>query len=260
MKRYLYLLMTPEALVASMLAPAEFGSYLAIGTKKRSRGSAVFFDVAEDFQSDYFDLSQAAQRCVPHADGQPKHSVYLSIYRVLEHVPLATIRSLWLTTVEGRVLELKPGGRFPGSSDGLHLYQEICPVHPLVVSSLDPESFSRFITDPGMPISVPRIAFVDLELGDLAKDPQRGSGADLPYRRIDHLRDCLLALRGTEEKHTKTVDRIHPQEFHYRCIKRGVFVGDQQGMLFYPFPSHEDLDREHHEWWKSATTVLSPMV
>lgn len=43
MKRYLYLSLLPEALIASMLPPEEFGNYLAVGTKKRTRGQAIFF-------------------------------------------------------------------------------------------------------------------------------------------------------------------------------------------------------------------------
>ncbi len=78
----LYLSMTPESLVASMLEPEDFGTYLAVGTEKRSRGPAMFFDLKEGFSSDYFDLSTLPERCVPHADGQPKHFVYYSVYRV----------------------------------------------------------------------------------------------------------------------------------------------------------------------------------
>lgn len=33
MERYLYLSITPEALISSMLPPAEFGNYQAVGTK-----------------------------------------------------------------------------------------------------------------------------------------------------------------------------------------------------------------------------------
>ena len=43
MSVYLYLSLIPEALIASMLPPLDFGTYLAIGTKKRTRGQAMFF-------------------------------------------------------------------------------------------------------------------------------------------------------------------------------------------------------------------------
>jgi hypothetical protein len=238
-----------------MLPPAEFGTYLAVGTRKRSRGQALFFDLKSDFRGDQFDLAGAAERCVPHPDGQPKHSVYLAIYRVLEHVPLAAINSLWLVTRDGRNLELEQAAlpqQFPGR---YHLYQELCPVHPLIASSLTPAEFCSFITDPGQPISVPRICFVDLQLAGLADDPGKGNAKDLPYEHLDHLRDCLASLSETTGKHTKTVDRVQPEEFRYRCVNSGFFVGDRAGVLYFPFPSAERLDREHHDWWRSATNL-----
>jgi len=252
---YYYLSMVPESLVASMLPPEEFGTYLAVGTEKRSRGRAVFFDLKDGFQGEGFDLSTVPERCVPHPDGLPKHSVYVAIYRALERVPLEAINSLWLTTRDGRNLELKQGD-LPAESPGkAHLYQEICPVHPLIASSLGPDAFCRFITDPARPISVPRICFVDLELAGLADDPAKGNAQDLPYPHIRHLRDCLLTLAEDKTKHTKTVDRIQPEEFLYRCVKSGFFVGDQEAVLYYPLPSREEIDRDHHEWWRSATDV-----
>jgi hypothetical protein len=53
-------------------------------------------------------------------------------------------------------------------------------------------------------------------------------------------------------KHTKTVDRIHPQEFPYRCIKTGFYLGDQEKLLYYPFPSREELESTYYNWWRFA--------
>lgn len=245
---YLYLSMMPESLVASMLPPDEFGRYLAVGTRKQARSQAMFFDLSGPFESDYFDFSRLAEHCVPHADGQLKHSVYLAIYRVLEYVPVETINQLWLVTPTARVLPLERGdvpAEFPGN---YHLYQEICPVHPLIASSLDPPKFLQFITDPARPISVPRICFADLELADLAEDPRHGQATDLPYDRLDHLRDCFVGLEDDQGKHTKTIDRINPPIFPYRAVRNGFFLGDQQNMLYFPYPKPEELESKHFFW------------
>ena len=93
MKTYIYLSLIPEGLVASHLSPFEFGNYLAVGTKKRSRGQAIFFEI-ERFDSDFFQWDEIEQHCVPHSDGRAKRSAYLGIYRVLEHVPLDALKSL----------------------------------------------------------------------------------------------------------------------------------------------------------------------
>lgn len=250
---YLYLSMIPEALVASMLPPRVFGTYLAVGTKKRTRGQSIFVELDPEFRSDFFPLADLERRCVPHPDGQPKRSVYLGVYRVLEHVPREVMRSLYLVTPDGRVLELPPTPELPETSPGLHLYQEICPVHPRIVSTLPPQEFVRFITNPSQPIHVPRICFVQLRLGALAQDPEKGEVGDLPYSHIEHLRDCLMELRAQPDKHTKTVDRIQPQRCPYRAIENGFFIGDQEGLTYYRFPSVEELEREHYDWWRSAS-------
>lgn len=39
---HLYLSLFPEALIASMLSPEDFGTYYALGSAKKSRGQAIF--------------------------------------------------------------------------------------------------------------------------------------------------------------------------------------------------------------------------
>jgi len=256
MRKHVYLSMTPESLVMSMLPPRDFGAYLAVGTQERARGPAMFLDLKEDFAGEGLDLADAAKRCEPHADGQPKRSVYVAIYRVLERVPLEAVNHLWLVTIDGRVLELSQGpvpSELPGK---FHLYREICPVVPLIGSSLAPEAFCRHVTNPARAISVPRICFAELELAGLADDPRCGSAGNLPYWYLEHLRDCLEQLSPT--KAMKTVERVAPEEFHYRCVKNGFFLGDQQGLLYYPFPSRAELESEHYVWWRSANAGFGP--
>ena len=69
---HLYLSTIPEALIASMLTPMDFGAYYAVGTEKKSRGQAQFFSVDRGFSSDYFPLGEIDSRCVPHANGEPE--------------------------------------------------------------------------------------------------------------------------------------------------------------------------------------------
>ncbi len=251
MEHYLYLSVVPESLVVSMLPPAEFGKYLAVGTRKRAHEQAIYFELSGELESEYFDLKTALRLCVPHEDGQPKHSVYVSIYRVLEHVPLETFKSLWLATREGLTLELERSDLPPMTQEGQHLYQELCPVHPLIASLLSPQKFCEYITRADIRIAVPRLCFLDLQLGQLLEASDGQATWNLPYKNIEHLKDCLLELRDAK-KITKTVDRIHPPFVPFRCIGSGFFVGDANGLLYYPFPSVEDLEEEHHKWWRSA--------
>jgi len=252
MNAHLYLSLIPESLVASMLPPTEFGAYLATGTRKRPHGQAIFFKISPDFRSEYFDLASGDRRCVPHPDGQPKHSVYLAIYRVLEHVPLDAIQNLYLATAHGHVLEIEPDHIPPQPTAKHHLYQELAPVHPLIASSLAPEDFAKYITDPARPIHVPKICFAELDLAGLAEDPQNGAAAGLPYPNLDHIRNCLCELGPTGGKQTKTVDRVGRQGLVYRCVKTGFYVGDPDRIRYYPCPSLEELESKYYSWWRCA--------
>lgn len=250
----LYLSLTPEALIASMLTPVEFGRYFAVGTKKRTRGQAIFFKLNRNFQSDYFQLNEIEKRCVADPDGSPKRSKYISIYRVLEHVPMEAIENLFLVTDDGRVLEIQKEKYFETENDALHLYQQLGPVKPLVVSSLNPPKFCKYLTDTTQPVSVPKLAFVELILNGLANDPENARIDNIPYPNIDHMRGCLINLQRKPKKPNKTVVRSTQKDILYRTCKNGFFIGDNKEMFYYPMPSREKLEGEHYAWWKSALT------
>lgn len=201
---------------------------------------------------DYVPHEYIERRCVPHKDGSPKRSVYLSIYRVLETIPLHALKDLYLTTDDGRVLSLSQADYAPKNNNQLHLYQELCPVTVRVASDLEPQAFMKRVTDTSHHVSLPRLFFADLHLDDLANDPVGGLAENLPYSNIPHLRDCLIDIHNKENKLTKTVIRFMKGEFLYRTTNNGFFVGDQETFLFYPFPSKEELETKHWVWWRSA--------
>jgi len=172
---HLYLSLVPEALIASMLDPEEFGSYYAVGTKKKSSGQAIFFEVDPAFRSKYFRIEEGLSRCVPHEDGSPKSSIYISVYRVLEHVDISALGKLYLSTQDGRTLGLDASDEVPAMNGGLHLYKEIVPVTPLVASRLNAvEFFDLIVRNPTSLVTLPAIAFTELRLGELAEDPEMG--------------------------------------------------------------------------------------
>jgi hypothetical protein len=253
MNKYIYLTATPEALIASMLPPAEFGAYLSTGTKKRNKGQAIFFEVDLDQIEKLIDMDSLNQRCVPKPDGKPKSSVYLSVYRVLETIPLNALKSLYLTTDNGHTLELiKSTYDVSKELKGkLHLFQELLPVSPLVASELTPSAFLKRLTDGSIPIVLPKLFFVDLKLGDLATNPLGGSVEYLPYSNIGHLRDCLEILKGEYEKHMKTVQRVYSGSLLYRTIESGFYVGSKQDIIYYPYPSLAELENINYEFFRS---------
>lgn len=249
---HLYLSLIPEALIASMLSPEEFGTYYAVGATKKQHGEAMFVELDPEFRHDFFRIQEGIDRCVPHPDGSPKKSVYIATYRVLEHVPLDVMQDLFLVTAYGQSLALHPTWDHPADDEGLHLYQEIAPVTPLVVSTASPAQFYNFIIrDPESMIHLPAIAFVELRLGDLDDDPEFGEIRDLPYENIHHLRECLMEIK-TKRVHTKMVNRVQSPQFPYRMIKNGIFIGKSEGLLYFPLPPREDLRDKYYRWWRSA--------
>lgn len=255
MDTYLYLSLIPEALILSQLSPERFGKYIAIGDKKLTRGPAIFFEVDPQFESEHFQMASARAKCVPHPDGSPRRSSYVSVYNVLSNVPVSALGKLHLTTKDGVTLNLSPTREMPPARTGFHLYQELCPVIPKVASPLAPEAFVRHVTDPANPVFLPRLAFCELRLDGMATDPEKSSASNLPYTDLNHLRECLTSLRYKSDKMTKIVHRDLQKDLIYPVIETGFFVGDQEDCVFYPFPGIEDLEGKHHRWWSSATSV-----
>ena len=253
MSKYIYLTCNPEALVASMLPPESFGLYLSTGTKKLNKAQTIFFEVDLSMIDTLIDIESLNKRCVPKPDGSPKSSVYLSVYRVLEMVPLTALKSLYLTTDHGCVLELKKGSydKSKEVQNALHLYQELCPVSPLVASSLPPSAFLRRLTDGSTPIVLPMLFFVELKLGELATEPLTGSAEHLPYPNIGHMRDCLEIIRGEYEKQMKTVNRIFTGELLYRTIDTGFYVGAKDEMAFFPYPRMTELEKINYKFFRA---------
>ena len=252
MKQFVYLSLTPESLIASHLPPSEFGNYLAVGTRKRLRGQAIFLEL-DPGKMKNLPMEYMNERLVPYEDGEPKRSLFLSIYRVLENTPLEAMKNLYLVTDDGKVLELMPKSFKPDKQDVIHLYQQFNPINTRVASKLSPPGFINFLTEPGKPVSVPRIFLVELKMNKLARQPDAPIH-DLPYPNPDHLRDCLFSLISSGQRLTKTVIRQFKGELSYRTIKSGFFVGDQDSFLYYPFPSIDELEDKHYSWWRSALT------
>lgn len=252
---HLYLSLIPQALIASMLEPSSFGRYYAVGTRVHSRGEAIFFEVDPgQLPVGEFPLELVPQRCVAKADGRPKKSVYLSIYRVLSRIPVAALGKLYLVTRDGRTLALERAEYTGDQGRRTHLYQEFCPIDPMVASLLAPLEFCRAITDPARPVHVPRIVFSELALRGLATDPVNGLANDLPYPNLSHLRDVLADLLEGNGKDSKLVLKQAGGGVFYRMIRGGFYVGDQRDFAFYRFPAVAELEAHHYSWWRSAQT------
>ena len=252
MKPYLYLSLLPEALVASHLAPDDYGAYLATGSKKRSRGQAIYFKLSDAYAESQLRV-QGVPASLDRDIGQPlRRSAYLSIYRALEQTPIDALESLHLVTDDGRVLTLRPAPYNADTTSRFHLYQEFCPVMPRVVSTLEPQAFAEWITDSSQPVSLPAVVFAELKLEGLADDPEAKNVENLPYPNLEHLRDCMRELRVKPTKVTKTVIRFLQQDVLFRTLRGGLYVGAGKAFRYFPMPTRDELETIYYPWWRSA--------
>lgn len=251
---HLYLSLIPEALIASMLPPEDFGQYYSTGHHFKSKGQAMFFEIDPAFRCDALNIKEAVARCVPHSDGEPRHSVYASVYRVLEHIPVSAIGKLYLCTAYGQALAIERAEMIKNDQPCLHLYQDLAPVNSLIVSSLNPaEVYNSVTVSPSKFIQFPALCFVELYLGELAANPEFGSTNDLPYSFMHHLREALITLHP-QEKISKLVHRVHSLEIPYRMVKSGFYVGNGPDLAFYAMPSHQEMRKNHAKWWRLANS------
>jgi hypothetical protein len=209
----------------------------------------IFFEVDLESVKHLVDNDYIEKSCVRHSDGAPKHSVYLSVYRVLETIPLTALKSLYLTTDNGIVLELPPTpyDNSREATTSLHLYQELCPVSPQVASELSPATFLKTLTDGSRQFHLPKLFFVEMKLGELAENPATGSAEHLPYTHVRHLRDCLLSLSGYEKK-MKTVVRSYNGTLLYRSVGSGFYLGTGEEMIYYRYPTMNELEELNYEF------------
>lgn len=252
MKNRYYLSLFPvEALIASQLDPEQFSYYMAYGSKKGTLDYLIFAEVEGDFGTD-FDWKYAAEKCAAHSDGRPKNSLYLSVYRTLELTPLDRIGDIYLVAVDGRSLKLSRNvWHDTPSPEGYRVYQELCPLRPLVVSALEPAAFSAYLTDPSHKTAVPKIVFADVKTVNADEVATGNIGRAFGHNQA-HLAECAAAVTSGREKKNKIVSRSHVDRFTYQIIKSGLFIGTSREMAFYPMPDAETLRREHYDWGRSA--------
>jgi hypothetical protein len=251
---YYYLTVFPmEALIASELDPQAFSSYMATGSRKGAAEQLVFIEIEGSFDGP-FDWDFAKSKCVPHSNGEPKHSLYLSIYRVLEHIPHTAMKSMYLVTKDGRSLQLyKSKSKVPGNWKGYAMYQELCPVSPLVASSLNPQQFGEYMISDEDKVTVPALVFADVRVIDLDDFENSGNVGSMYDRNLEHMKNCIDAVKSEEtRKVTKTVDRSFSSNFSYQIIDTGIYAAAKSGVVIFSMPTYEELRQNHYDWGRSA--------
>ncbi len=161
---------------------------------------------------------------------------------------------VYLVTKDGRTLSLeKEEYQTPENWKGFGLYKELSPVHPLIVSSLNPKDLADYIINgTTKKISVPALIFTDIKVIDFDDMQHSGNIGGMYDRNLDHLKACIASLQESDEKMTKTVDRSFDSKFTYQIIDNGIYIARDRSIIFFRMPSRELLKASAYDWGRSA--------
>ena len=253
---YYYLSLFPtEALIASNLDPQAFSIYMSTGSKRSAAEPLIFIELVDQLP-EWVDTAFVEEKFEKRDPEIPNKSTYLSIYRSLENIPTENMGKLNLVTRDGKMLSLEPeAASAPSDEQPAYLYQELCPVRPLVASRLDPISFINQISNPNERVNVPRLALADINPMHPADLENAGNFGDMYYAHVNHLSDVVELVSSDAGKISKVLGRGRVETFGFNLINTGIYIGDAENTLFYPMKSKEELNRDHFSWAKSAGIV-----
>lgn len=258
-QKHLYAIMYPNfALVASQLAPADFGRYYSVGSARYYSGKMLFIEVDINFRTPELPIEDYLEQTREHPDGSPKMTKFISSYRVLEHLSIDSLGPLFCCTVNGDVLKIEPQTPSPNPTNSrIMIVQELNPIQLLVASSYDHSALGQYLTTPGNPRGCPKLFYaqIDLDVDRFLTDWSANPflAAPIPGVHPQKLAQVLEALKADPQPRTKSIgiqsifDRLS-----YSRISNGFFVCSQDQLKHYPMPSQELLQRDYYSWWKHS--------
>jgi hypothetical protein len=259
-QKHLYAIMHPNrALVASQLEPLEFGKQYSVGTKRYYEGKVLFIEVDPEFRNDYFEIEKFLKETVAHEDGTPKRTKIISSYRVLEHIDIEALGDMYVVNVSGQTIKL-PKAEYEGGdskSGEIRIIQEINPLQLLVATTQDHKTFGAQMTSEGNPKGAPKLFYTELDLDvdgfltEWEKNPFLPP--PIPGVHPQKLSAALKYLKDQPEATTTTIGLASVlDKVVYRALKEGFFVSHGEKINYYPFPSLEELQRDHYAWYRST--------
>ena len=258
-EKHLYMIVFPvNALVASQLTPAEFALHYTTGSAKHFKGKVIFVEIDINYRHLYFDIDHYLSLTVPHPDGKPKKTKFISSYAVLEHVDLSAMKELYLVTANGKSLEIKAKPYTAVNEPGMvRIYQEITPLSNLVASTIDQRAFGKYITSETKSKGAPKVCFTQYEF-NIEDFFAKNKNTTIPYSPIPEtnatrLLEYLTEIKSHPDKKTKTLNlNTTLLNAPYSLIRHGFWFAAGNEMIFYPMPSQEELQQHHYQWVKHS--------
>lgn len=256
-EKRLYMIVFPiNALVASQLEPDKFGEHYTLGSAKHFSGKVIFAEIDVNYTHPDLEIDRYLEQTVPHEDGSPKKTKFISSYNVLEKIDLSAIKKIFLCTSNGKVLPISSAEYTAVNQPGLiRIYQEITPLETLVASTFDQREFGKFITTQTKSKGAPKIMFtqVDFNIDHFFESNKNREifNIDLPGVNPYRFYDCIVELQKKPDKLTKTISLgTLLREISYKFLRHGFWLAEGEELKFFPMPSETELENEYFYWWR----------
>lgn len=257
-EKHLYMVLHPNhSLIASQLDPEHFAKHYTQGSTRYFEGRLIFVEVDPDFRHPYFNIDGAMAELVPHEDGRPKATKFISSYRTLEHIDFKALGKLYYANSLGDYVELTANDNDPSiRGDEMRIILEINPIKMMVLTKYNFLEYARFITDPKMPKGAPKMFYTQLEFSveDFLKEFQ-----DNPFIRSfvpgihpARLREAIFEVRSKPGKNTKGISLDCPiDRISYKYLRHGFMFASHIDTKFYPLLPLEEVERKYYKFWKN---------
>lgn len=254
---HMYMVLYPnQAIVLSQLPPKDFVLRYSYGSTSHYEGKMIFAELDTDYRHPYFKIDEAMKGLVAHEDGRPKATKYVSSYRVLEHVELDAIQSLYLGNPDGTYYELKEGPYTkPRDTGKYNIFVEVTPLTMISLSRLNLYEFGKLFTGEDPLLSVPRLFYMEMnfDLATFMDRFKRNPFAPSPIIGIhpSKLRDAILDLESNPNKNVKGLalhNALNRQS--YRSITTGLMFMDQDHEKFFPMPPLDQIEEENYAFYR----------
>ncbi len=257
-EKRLYAIFHPSpSLIGSQLNPQAFARHYLAGSVRHYTGKIIFAEIDANFRNAYFPIDEYLDQIVPHEDGRPKATKFISVYRVLEHLDLSAIKNLYLTSAEGAVLELEAGEDVhTRDSDILRIFAQINPTKMLVLTRMNFLEFGEDATSGLHAKSVPSLLYTQLafDAEQFLEDFEMNPMLALPITKLhpSKLRDAILELTTSRSKGSKGLMLNSSfDEIPYRMIRHGFMFARPGESKFFPMPDWREVEKTNYRFWRA---------
>ena len=259
---HLYAIFYPHpALIASQYTPDQFCTHFRSGSTHYYGGKMIYAEIDLNFRNPYFDIDRGLAGLIPHEDGRPKATKFISSYRVLEHIDFDALKNLFMVNPDGTSFALKETAyNVKHKSDHFRIMAEITPIRMTVLTTYNFSEFGLHITDPDNPKGAPSVLYtqIDLDLDVFLEEFKKNPIMEPPLQTLHpaRLRDAVLELQNNRSKRLKglTLDLAFDSQ-SFRKIRHGFMFSSQEQEKFFLMPSLEEIARSNFRFYKSMTSV-----